>query len=194
MMFIAEKKQLAGTLLTVGLIGAVVGPAASPAFAADLPTKKPAPLIEPAPVLPSAWTVDLTLYGWALNMTGNSGVGPLPSSPFFVSFDDILRHLDFVVMASAIARNDTFIGGVDFIWAKLGSSLTYRYSTSELYGTQADIKLTAAIATAFGGVRIPLWCAQSAALRHARGPVFQRRGGDYPQNPGVRLPARDLGQ
>jgi hypothetical protein len=72
-----------------------------------------------------------------------------------VSFDDILR-LDFVVMASAIARNDTFIGGVDLIWARVGSSLTYKNPSSVLFGTQADIKLTPTIATAFGGVRIPI--------------------------------------
>ena len=89
-------------------------------------------------------------------MTGNAGIGPFPTSPFFVSFDDILRHLDYVVMASAIARNDTFIGGVDLIWARVGSSLTYKNPSSVLFGTGADIRLTATIATAFGGVRIPI--------------------------------------
>jgi len=89
-------------------------------------------------------------------MTGNTGIARFPTSPLFVSFEDILRHLDFVVMASAIARNDTFIGGVDLIWAKLGSSLTYRNPSSVLYGTQADLELTTTIATAFGGIRIPI--------------------------------------
>ena len=99
---------------------------AAPVFAADLPTKKLAPGPIPELTLPSGWTIDLTFYGWALNMTGDAGIGRFPMSPFFVSFDDILRHLDFVVMASAIARNDTFIGGVDLIWARVGSSLTYK--------------------------------------------------------------------
>ena len=97
---------------------------ATSVFAADLPTKKPAPAPIPELTLPASWTVDLTFYGWALNMTGNAGIGRFPTSPFFVSFDDILRHLDFVVMASAIARNDTFIGGIDLIWARVGTSLT----------------------------------------------------------------------
>ena len=136
--------------VAVGVLGA------APVFAADLPTKKPAPAPIPELTLPSSWTVDLTFYGWALNMTGDAGIGRFPTSPFFVSFDDILRHLDFVVMASAIARNDTFIGGVDLIWARVGSSLTYKNPSSVLFGTQADIKLTPTIATAFGGVRIPI--------------------------------------
>ena len=155
-MFITKRAQLAGMLLAADLIGAAIGPAATPAFAADLPTKKPAPVLEPAPVLPSTWIFDLTVYGWALNMTGNAGVGPFPTSPFFVSFDDILRHLDFVVMASLIARNDTFIGGVDLIWARVGTSVTYKNPTSLLYGAGADITVTPTIATAFGGVRLPI--------------------------------------
>jgi hypothetical protein len=145
----AEVKSLGRALfVAAGVLGA------APVFAADLPTKKPAPIPEPA--LPSIWTVDLTLYGWALNIDGKSGIGRFPTSPFFVSFDDILRHLDFVVMANAIARNDTFIGGVDLIWARLGTSLTYKDPSSVLFGTQADIKLSVTIATAFGGVRIPI--------------------------------------
>ena len=87
--------------VAVGVLGA------APVFAADLPTKKPAPAPIVEPALPANWTTDLTLYAWALNLTGNSGIGPVPTSPFFVSFDDLLRHLDFVVMASAVVRNDT---------------------------------------------------------------------------------------
>ena len=89
-------------------------------------------------------------------MTGNTGIRQFPTSPFFVSFDDILHKLDYVVMASAVARNDTFIGGVDLIWAKLGTGLTFRNPSSVLFGTQANIELTTTIATAFGGVRIPI--------------------------------------
>ena len=59
--------------VAVGVLGA------APVFAADLPTKKPAPI--PEPTLPSSWTVDLTFYGWALNMTGDAGIGRFPTSP-----------------------------------------------------------------------------------------------------------------
>jgi hypothetical protein len=67
--------------VAVGVLGA------APVFAADLPTKKPAPAAIPELTLPSSWTVDLTFYGWALNMTGNAGIGRFATSPFFVSFE-----------------------------------------------------------------------------------------------------------
>ena len=51
-MFVAEKTLLAGMLLAAGLIGAAAGPTATPAFAADLPTKKLAPAPIPEPAIP----------------------------------------------------------------------------------------------------------------------------------------------
>lgn len=142
-------RGVAKTILAV--IGLV---SVASAFAADLPTKKPAPI--PEPVLPSTWHFDLTGYGWALNMVGNAGVGPFPTNPFFVSFNDILHHLDGVFMGSFIARNDTFIGGLDLIWSRVGTSLTYKNPASPLFGSGADLSLTAAIVTGFGGLRIPI--------------------------------------
>jgi hypothetical protein len=56
---------------------------AVPAFAADLPTKKPAPPPIPEPVLPSAWHVDLTGYLWATSLAGNTGIREFPTNPFF---------------------------------------------------------------------------------------------------------------
>src|SRR5271165_6238398 len=46
----------------------------APAFAADLPTKKPAPAPIPEPVLPSNWHFELTAYGWATSLVGEAGV------------------------------------------------------------------------------------------------------------------------
>jgi hypothetical protein len=129
--------------------------AAAPTVAADLSTKKPSPAPAPIPPL-SDWHFDLTLYGWGLNLTGNTGFGPFPTSPYFVSFDDLLRHLDFVLMGRFIARNDTFIGGLDLIWAKVGTGTTFRNPTSPLFGVGADLSLNVALATGFGGVRIPM--------------------------------------
>jgi hypothetical protein len=123
--------------------------------ASDLPTKKPAPETTPVPPL-SDWHFDLTLYGWGLNLTGNTGFGPFPTTPFFVSFDDLLRHLDYVVMGRFVARSDTFIGGLDLILAKVGTGATFRNPMSPLYGVGADVSLNVAIATGFGGVRIPI--------------------------------------
>ncbi len=53
--------------------GAVGFASAAPAFAADLPTKKPAPAPIPEPVLPSSWHFELTGYLWATSLVGNTG-------------------------------------------------------------------------------------------------------------------------
>jgi hypothetical protein len=129
--------------------------AATPALASDLPTKKRAPAPAPAPSL-SDWHFDLTLYGWALNLTGEAGVGPFPTAPVFASFGDILRHLDGVAMGSIVARNDTFIVGLDLIWARLGTDLTFRDPSSRLFGAGANLNLNLAVVTGFGGLKIPV--------------------------------------
>jgi hypothetical protein len=128
----------------------------APTFAADLPTKKPAPVLEPAPVIPSTWHFELTGYAWATSLSGNAGVGRYPSAPFFASFGDILKHFQGAFMGSAIARNDTFIGGVDLIWSRVGTGLTFKNPDSPLYGVGADLKLSSTIVTGFGGLRIPI--------------------------------------
>ena len=69
----------AALVVLAGLYGA-------PAVAADLPTKKPASEEIVAPVLPSKWTFEVTGYGWGTDLTGQSGVGPFPTSPFFINF------------------------------------------------------------------------------------------------------------
>jgi len=128
----------------------------APALAADLPTKKPAPAPAPVPAR-SEWRYDLSVYGWALNVTGNAGVGPFPTKPVYASFDDILRHLDGAFFADAHVSNGTFIGGLDFIWARLGTDVTYdNLSRPLLYGTGADLRLNVAFLAGFGGLRIPI--------------------------------------
>ncbi len=129
---------------------------AAPAFAADLPTKKPAPAPIPEPVLPPNWHFELTAYLWATSLVGNTGVGPFPTSPFFASFGDILRHFEGAFMGTIIARNDTFIGGLDLIWTRVGTSETFNEPSSPLFGVGANLKLTASIVTGFGGLRIPV--------------------------------------
>jgi hypothetical protein len=127
---------------------------ATAAFASDLPTKKPAPPSAPVPAT-SNWHFDLTLYGWALNLTGNVGVGPFPTTNVFASFSDILRHLDGVGMGSFVARNDTFIVGLDLIRARLGKDVTYQGISSPLFGSTADLTLKLTVVTGFGGLKIP---------------------------------------
>ena len=125
------------------------------AFAADLPTKKPAPEVV-TPTLPSSWHFEITGYGWGTDLAGQAGVGPFPTSPFFVNFLKLLEHFQGGLMTAFVARNDTFIAGVDLILARVGAGINFNDTTSPLFGDHADVKLTLGIATAFGGLRIPI--------------------------------------
>jgi len=128
----------------------------APAFAADLPTKKPAPAPIPEPVLPQTWRFELTGYGWGSSTAGFVGVRNLPTVDYYADFQKILEHLDGVAMGAATASNGTFIFGVDFIWVGLSGSGTFKNPQSVLYGTQADVSIREAVATGLGGVRIPI--------------------------------------
>jgi hypothetical protein len=130
--------------------------AAAPALAADLPTKKPAPAPVPLPVVPSTWRFELTGYGWASSVVGNAGVRGFPTLPFYLPFGKLLEHLEGAFMGNVVARNGTFIGGVDLMWSRLGASGTFKNPNTALYGTQADVTLSEGFLTSFGGVRIPV--------------------------------------
>ena len=123
--------------------------------AADLPTKKPAPEKIVAPPLPSTWRYEITGYGWASGIAGSTGFGSLPTLPYYASFGQVLEHFQGAFMGSAVARNDTFIGGIDFVWARVGGSKTIR-AENALYGGQTTLTLNEAFVTAFGGVRVPV--------------------------------------
>ena len=129
---------------------------AAPVLAADLPTKKPAPAPIPEPVLPSTWRFEITGYGWASSIAGSTGFGTLPTLPYYASFGKVLEHFQGAFMGSVIARNDTFIGGIDFVWARIGGSATLQNQDNVLYGGKTDLTLNEAFITAFGGVRVPL--------------------------------------
>jgi hypothetical protein len=130
--------------------------AAVPAFAADLPTKKPAPAPIVEPVLPSTWRFEITGYGWGSSVAGSAGFGTFPTLPYYAPFAKLLEHLQGGFMGSVVARNDMFIGGIDFVWSRIGGSGTLRNPNSVLYGGQTDLTLDEAFVTAFGGVRAPL--------------------------------------
>ena len=68
---------------------AVCALVAAPALAADLPTRKPAPEPIPEPALPSTWRFEITGYGWATNVAGNIGFGPLPTLAYYAPFAKI---------------------------------------------------------------------------------------------------------
>jgi hypothetical protein len=129
--------------------------ATAPAFADDLPTKKPAPEPIPEPVLPKAWHFELTGYGWASSTAGFSGIRNLPAVDYYANFQKILEHFDGALMGAATVSNGTLIFGADFIWVGLSGGGTFKNPESALFGTQANITLREAVATGLGGVRIP---------------------------------------
>jgi hypothetical protein len=135
----------------------VAGLCGTPAAAADLPipdlpTRKPVV----APALPSSWHYEITGYGWGTDLAGQSGVGPFPTAPFIINFLKLLEHFQGGLMTAFVARNDTFIGGVDVILSRIGAGTNFKDPTSALFGDHANLTLTEAIVTAFGGVRIPV--------------------------------------
>ncbi len=147
-------------LMTRGFLGAIgvsLGViAGASAMAADLPTKKPAaPAVEPAPVVPSRWQVNITLYGWIGSLAGNAGARQFPTAPFHAGFGALLEHVQGAFSGAAVVRNDTFIAGLDVIWADLGTSLNFP-ATSALSGAGGNLRLDTALISAFGGLRIPL--------------------------------------
>jgi len=152
-------------------LGLVVLGGAS-AAAADLPTRKPAPEEIIAPDLPSSWHYEITGYGWGTDLAGQTGVGPFPTSPFFINFLKILQHFQGGLMTSFVARNDTFIAGVDVILSRIGFGTNFKDPTSALFGDHANLTLTQGIVTAFGGVRIPVGPAEPAALWHPWGSLL----------------------
>jgi hypothetical protein len=134
-------------------IGALVSVAS---VAADLPTQKAAPAPVPVPAIPSTWRVELTGYGWATTLVGQAGVARFPTTPFYVNFGEILDHFEGAFMGAAVVRNDTFIFGLDFIWARVGTGVTFKEPGSPLFGVGADLKLSSIVTTAVGGMRIPV--------------------------------------
>ncbi len=129
--------------------------AAASAFAADLPTKK-APAL-PIPVLqPSPWRFEITGYGWASSIAGSSGFGGLPTLPYYASFGKVLEHLDGALMGTILARNGTYIVGLDLFWSRIGGAGTVQVSRLPAGAAGVDLTLTEGLATAFGGLRIPV--------------------------------------
>jgi hypothetical protein len=131
----------------------------APASAADLPPAPP--VAAPLMAAPAPWQFQATIYGWATGLSGDVGVGKLPSASVDASFIDILRHLDGVFMGSFIARNDSFIVGGDLVWSRLGDSLSFKANGDGPFadlrpGTSVSATQNMTIATGFAGYRIPL--------------------------------------
>jgi hypothetical protein len=143
-----------GAILVAGVV------CAWSAWGADL---APAPIPPAAASIapPSTWQYQTTLYGWATGINGNIGVGRLPSSAVNASFGDVLKNLHGAAMGSFVARNDTFIFGLDLVWARIGTDTSFRLPGSGPFanvraGTSASLRQDMTIGTAFAGYRIPI--------------------------------------
>ena len=146
-------RTCAALVVLAGLCGAPAAAADMPA--PDLPTTKPAPELV-APALPSSWRFEITGYGWGTDLSAQTGVGPFPTSSLFVNFLELLQHFQGGLMTAFVARNDTFIAGLDVILSRIGAGANFRDPTSALFGDHATLTLTEGIFTAFGGLRIPV--------------------------------------
>ena len=125
--------------------------AAGGATAADLPTKKPAPVLQPSP-----WRFEITGYGWGTSLAGAAGFGTLPTTPYYASFGKVIEHFQAGVMGAAVARNGTFIFGLDGIWSKIGGDGTVKVKRLPAGAAGVDLTLTEGVVTGFTGVRIPV--------------------------------------
>jgi hypothetical protein len=130
------------------------------AFAADLPTAK-APMAPPPPPPPSGWQFTATIPLWLTAIDGTVGVRQLPSSSVNSSISDNLKNLKAALAGDFIARNGTFIFGLDFMWAKVGANTTFKTSGNGPFaplrqGTTASFTQNSVIGTAFVGYRLPI--------------------------------------
>ncbi|MDI9847117.1 hypothetical protein QM467_03460 [Rhodoblastus sp. 17X3] len=143
-------------LSSAALLTAMLATSA-PALAADLPSVKEAPAPVLAPI-PSGWRFEATVNGWAPSIISNVGVAGFPTSSVDVGFFKILSKLNGVVPLSLIARNDTFIAGVDLYWSALSAGASFRgpAALTTFGGVNANLHTAMTILTGFGGVRLPL--------------------------------------
>ncbi|RBP17683.1 hypothetical protein DFR50_102175 [Roseiarcus fermentans] len=142
-------------LLNTTLMVCALAAAATASAAADLPTRKEPP--PPVPVVQaSPWRVELTGYGWATSLAGSAGFGSQPTLPYYASFGKVIEHFQGGLMGAVVARNGTYIVGLDGIWSRVGGAGTVQVSRLPGGALGTDLTLTEAFATAFGGVRIPV--------------------------------------
>jgi hypothetical protein len=141
------------TYAALFVVAALCGTSAA---AADLPTKKEAPEPLVAVPLPSSWHYEFTGYFWGSSVAGSTGFGAQPSLPYYASFPTLIQHFQGGLASSFVARNDTFIVGIDFFWSRIGGSATLSNPDSLLFGGKTTLTLNESATTAFGGLRVPL--------------------------------------
>jgi hypothetical protein len=136
------------------VISVAIGMASiAPAFAADLPTTKPAPAPIPEPVIPSTWRFEASIDGWAPSLNVGMGIRTLPVLPASANIFKLLPHLEGYVPVSFAAYNDNFIVGASLFWVRLGVDGTF--GPGALGGVNAGLTINETSAAAYGGVRLP---------------------------------------
>lgn len=126
---------------------------AAPVAAADL-TPTPAPAPEPSP---NDWHYQLTVNALAPSLTGNMGIRTFPTASVYASLPTIVDHLEGIVPLSFAAQNDNFILATSVFWVREGGfGASFAPGQGEFGGIHASATLNETIATAFGGVRLPI--------------------------------------
>lgn len=114
----------------LGLIRGVVAPlcllagTAGTAFAADLGSPPPTPMIE-APIVPAGWTFSFIPYGWLTGLNGSQTVRGRTmkvNASFIDIVDDTLGRGGTLIglMADFEARKGPFALYGDLVWSKIG--------------------------------------------------------------------------
>jgi hypothetical protein len=87
------------------------------ARAADVPVAMSPTVVEGEV---GGWTFAVAPYFWAAGMSGDMGMFGIPPIHVDADFSDLLKNLDFAMMAIGEARNDRFSIFADVMYTKLG--------------------------------------------------------------------------
>jgi hypothetical protein len=96
------------------------------------------------------WRFTVTPYAWIPWITGDVGVGRITSN-IDITPHDVLKTLDFAAMATAEARRQWFVGGIDAIYVALSGdrAVAFLGDTGNF-----SLKIQEAIITPFAGYSV----------------------------------------
>ncbi|MFG1466262.1 hypothetical protein V5F77_25740 [Xanthobacter sp. DSM 24535] len=162
---------------TIGFL--VVAIFATPCIGADLPTT-PSRGEAAAATVPSGWTFQATVYGWATALNGDIGIKHLPPSSVDVSAWDAITHLNGALMGSFLAKNGDWIILTDLIWASISDRAAVGAN-----GTQVSFSETQITASAIVGYRLPVSLPENIELSGTVGLRYQHLSADIGISPAV---------
>ncbi|HEX5004791.1 MAG TPA: hypothetical protein VFV65_05710 [Gemmatimonadales bacterium] len=106
------------------------------------------------------WKNTVTVYGWAVQMSGTAGAGPFTAT-VDVPFSEILDNLKMGGMLNYQGRGEKWVAAADLIYMKLGSDVA-RPSTGT---TLAEVKLKEWLIEGDAGYRVTPWLDALVGLR-----------------------------